>query len=151
MKTHPSETPWVNVAVFDDLPPGQALQTFLDREGFNVRIHDERKIQRYWFFSPPRAAIQVQAREDVADDVTRFLETSPKARPLLRDAIYCPSCHSTRVQYPQMTRKFLLPTLFANLLVLLHFIDREYYCEDCHYEWATTPRPAPVPEPLHRT
>jgi len=34
-----------------------------------------------------------------------------------------------------MTRKFILPTLIAHLLVLLRFMRRECYCEDCHYTW----------------
>jgi hypothetical protein len=130
---------WTTVAVFDQLPPAEALQAFLEKAGCRTRIHDERRIQRYWFWVSPQAGIQVQVPKLAFTQVNHDLEHVPEAKALVRKAVHCPSCHSLRVQYPQMTRHFILPTLLAQIFVFLRFIDRESYCENCHFTWA---RPA---------
>jgi len=151
MKNHSSVHSWLNVAVFDGFAAGEALRALLAKEGFVVRIHDERKLQRYWFLVPPQAGIYVQTPKDSLGAVQKFLDESAEARMLLRDSIRCPSCHSPNVQYPQMTRKFILPTIFAHVLILLRIMEPDCYCEDCHYEWVRSPRTHPTSAPLKPT
>jgi hypothetical protein len=67
---------------------------------------------------------------------------------VLQKAIHCPSCGSLSVSYPQMTRKFILPTVLLHLGILLRVIDHECYCETCHFTWNLTGenvQPAPKP------
>jgi hypothetical protein len=49
-----------------------------------------------------------------------------------------PACNSTRIQYPQLTRKFLTPAL-AGILLALKIFPKEFYCEDCHFTWTNEP------------
>ncbi|HSU54074.1 MAG TPA: hypothetical protein VLT36_08465, partial [Candidatus Dormibacteraeota bacterium] len=51
------------------------------------------------------------------------------------EAIRCPECRSLRIQYPQFTRKSLMTNFFLGMAAELHLIDREFYCEDCHFTW----------------
>src|SRR5262249_24055224 len=111
------------------------LLWLLNNWGFESKIEDERWLQRLWFMVKPRAGVHVQVREAAMQTVRQRLETTPEARPVFDRAIRCPSCGSSRVPYPAMTRKNLLPTLVAHLLTLLRIQKREFYCEDCHATW----------------
>jgi formate-dependent nitrite reductase cytochrome c552 subunit len=133
--THEAVHLWATIATFNNRPAAQAFCDFLRTEGFESRVADERKIQRFWFLAAPKAGIHVEVPEDCFGSVREALDDNPRADSALRDAIRCPSCRSTRVQYPQMTRKFILPTLVAQSLVLVGVMKHECYCEDCHYTW----------------
>lgn len=135
MNTSPSTQNWVNVAAYNQVAAAKALQGYLGKQGFEARIHDERALQRYWFWATPQAGIHVQTPGASYEKVKKCLEVDSSARTFLKNAIRCPSCNSSRVQYPQMTHKFILPTLFAQLLVLLRIMKRECYCEECHNTW----------------
>jgi len=126
---------WMNVATFEGLEKAQALCHCLEMAGFEARIQDERRLQRYWFFSGQHCGIHVRIPTESLEMAKEFLEANPEAKRWMDDAIHCPSCGSARVQYPQMTRKFILPTLIAHLLVLIRVMERECYCEDCHNTW----------------
>ena len=135
MNANRSTHDWVNVAAYDQVTAAKDLQGFLEKNGFEARIHDERGLQRYWFWTTPQAGIHVQAPAVSFPQIRGCLEGDPTAQGLLQKAIRCPSCNSPRVQYPQMTRKFVLPTIVAHLAVLLRFMKPECYCEDCHHTW----------------
>ncbi len=150
MKNHPGLF-WINVATFELLEHAQALRHCLEMGGFEARTQDERRLQRFWFLAQPHCGIHVRVPTEKLEVVREFMENNPEASRLMSEAIHCPSCHSARVQYPQMTRKFFLPTLIAHLLVLFRFMDPECYCEDCHYTWprerglpSRLPPPAPA-------
>lgn len=140
MSKNPPLHAWVIVAVFDDVKAAIALQAFLSSEGFATRIHDERRLQRYWFLVRPHAGIQVQIVEHDYDAVKNVLHIPPGTSLHLQKAIRCPSCNSLRVQYPQMTRNFVLPTVVAQILVFTGAMERENYCEDCHHTWKRSSR-----------
>jgi transposase-like protein len=53
-------------------------------------------------------------------------------------ALRCPQCNSTRIEYPQLTRKFLTPAL-AGILFALKVFPKEFYCQDCHFTWTNEP------------
>ena len=126
---------WGNVAAYEQVKSAEKLQHFLQKEGFESRVYDERGLQRIWFWSEPQAWAHVQVSGDRYNEVREFLASNARAQEVLREAIRCPSCASPNVQYPQMTRKFILPTLVAQVLILLGFMEKECYCEDCHYTW----------------
>lgn len=132
--THPHV--WARLAAFDHPAPATALVAFLEKHGFTVRLYDERKLQRYWFLARQLAGMCVQVPEETLPAVRDFLAAQPEAESLLRTAIRCPSCHSTRVHYPQMTRKNVMPTVVAHFLVAVRLMRHQCYCEDCHFAWA---------------
>jgi hypothetical protein len=114
----------------------QALHDYLKQEGLDGRIHDERALQRFWFLARQQAGVSVEVREEEWDKARRYLDRTEEGRRLLAEALRCPACLSLRVEYPQMTRKNMLPTLIMHVLVALRIMDHECYCEDCHNTWA---------------
>jgi transposase-like protein len=152
MSTNTLFQSWIRLAVFNRPSSAKALQAFLEEESFVARVRDERKLQRYWFLTKPRGGIYVEIPEDSLMAVKNCLVQKEEGDALLRDAIRCPSCQSLRVEYPQMTRKNILPTLVAHSLVLLHLMEPEFYCEDCHYTWSTRNRRTRIKsEKTHRS
>lgn len=59
-------------------------------------------------------------------------------------AVRCPECGSLRVEYPQFSRKTLMGAL-PSALATAGLIERDFYCEVCHFTWPPDP-PKPEPE-----
>ena len=137
MKRHQS---WVNIAVFENELDAETLVGILDRKNFEARVYRDKLLQLFLFLCPPRATFRAQVRGSDFKSVAHFLDTQPEATPVLERAIHCPSCGSLRVQYPQMTRKFFLPTLLLHLGIIFRVIEHEVYCEACHHIW-NLPKP----------
>jgi hypothetical protein len=125
---------WVTVAVFESASDGQMLETALKNKGWTARTHNDRLLQLILFLCPPHALFRVQVRENDLKNVTDFLDQEPAAG-LLQKAGHCPACGSLRVQYPQMTRKFFLPTVLLHLGIIFRIVEHEAYCEGCHHLW----------------
>jgi hypothetical protein len=139
MKPEKNPGEFVTVAAFNHQVDAEKLKAHLIDEGLAARVHDETRIQKYWFHAEPKAGIQVQTPKVSLEDV-KLVMNEPKSARFLKRAIRCPSCASFRVQYPDLTRKNLLPTLLMQALVLLHLSQHKYYCEDCHYSWLEKPK-----------
>ncbi|HEX3855683.1 MAG TPA: hypothetical protein VHY30_00110 [Verrucomicrobiae bacterium] len=127
--------PWVNVAVFENLNDGQALEMFLKNHRLEARTYDDKLFRCFLFLRPPRITYRVEVRGNVFRAATELLDGAPEATAILQRAIHCPSCGSLSVQYPQMTRKFILPTVMLHLGIIFRIIHHEAYCESCHHIW----------------
>lgn len=124
---------WTDIAVFEELAAATGVETFLRGKGFKTRTHDDKWFRYFLFLRPPRVTYHVQVHHDdlkSADHV--LLSSTPE---LLTPALHCPDCKSLRVAYPQMTRKFFLPTILLHAGILLRLVDHECYCEHCHSIW----------------
>ena len=99
--------------------------------------------------APPASRPVVMQQPPVVPQATK--PAIPQSPPVIRQAIHCPACGSLRVTYPQMTRKFILPTIALNLGIIFRLIHHEAYCDKCHHVWnLTQPKAAPSPsEPAH--
>src|SRR5262245_28170727 len=107
---HPdSAGSWINLATFHRPAQAETLKAFLESEGVTAQIHDERNPQRFWFLARRQAGIHVQVSEESLEVARQFLTASPSAKAILKNAIRCPACRSSRIQYPAMTRKNMLP------------------------------------------
>ena len=136
---------WVSVATFNEQEPAEALMSRLNGEGIPARIHDERRIQR-WFLAEPLASIRLQVERHQYADARRRLVEWHEAEGVLREAVHCPECGSAEVEYPQFTRKFILPSVGV-FLSTLGFMEKQFYCQDCHFTWPVKQR-VPVPTDL---
>jgi hypothetical protein len=146
MKPLAKHQAWIDVAVFEDANAGKTLETFLTGKGLPARTYDDKLFRYFLFLRPPRVTMRVQVRQNQIEDANGFLEADAPAA--LQTAIHCPSCGSRRVSYPQMTRKFILPTIMLHLGIIFRVIDHECYCEHCHFIWnlpEKSARPAPKP------
>jgi hypothetical protein len=146
MRLWPQHPVWVDLAVFEDLNAGKALEKFFTGRGLPARTYDDKLFRYFLFLRPPRVTFRVQIRPSYVRDADGLLAGGMPE--LLCQAIHCPSCGSLRVSYPQMTRKFILPTILLHLGIIFRVIDHECYCEHCHYIWnLPTDKPVPVPKP----
>ena len=128
--------PWGNVAIFENASDGKILEMALKDRGIETRTYNDKLLQCILFLCPPHATIRVQVRGKDFKNATYFVDHEPATSALLQRAIRCPSCGSLRVQYPQMTRRFLLPTLLLHLGIIFRVIVHEAYCESCHWLWS---------------
>ena len=70
-----------------------------------------------------------------AHQAAGFLFRRAGREPWIEYAIRCPDCKSFRVDFPQFTEKSVLTNVTMGLIAELGFIERQYYCEDCHFMW----------------
>ena len=127
--------PWVNIALFESRGDGEILAAFLNKHRIEARVYNDRLLQILLFLCSPRATFRVQVRANASRAATELLGGAPEATAMLQRAIHCPSCDSLRVEYPQMTRKFFLPTVLLHLGIIFRVIQHEAYCESCHRIW----------------
>ena len=123
------------IALFSSRAKGELLKQRLSEEGIHAEIHDELRLERLWFVMKGRAGVRLEVPAAEFDRAHRRLLDWGASEDALRDAIRCPECKSLQVDYPQFTRKFFTPNLAMGLAAELGLVDREYYCEDCHYTW----------------
>jgi hypothetical protein len=140
--------PWVDVAVFENINDGRILETFLRDKGIDARAYHNKWFHAFLFLRPPHVTWRVQVRNHQFLAAEEILNSTHP--PILEKAVHCPSCGSLHANYPQMTRKFFLPSVALHLGIILRLIDHECYCEHCHLTWvlpqdvrvkASAPRP----------
>ena len=124
---------WVTVALFESETECRSMEKFLEDKGFEARTYNDRLLQLFLFLCPPRLTYRLQVRSGDLPAALFSLETG--APSVLERAVHCPSCGSLQVNYPQMTRKFFLPTLLLHLGIIFRIIEHECYCEHCHCMW----------------
>jgi hypothetical protein len=121
------QLPWTDVAVFEDFNTGRTVETSLNTQGLQARLYDDQLVRRLLFLRPPRATFRLQVHADDFYRAHEILQAGP--------ALHCPDCSSVQISYPQMTRKFILPTILLHAGILLRLIDHQCYCEKCHCLW----------------
>ena len=133
----------VTVLTFNEPERPEPVKTRLELAGIPAAIHDERAIQKFCYLSEPLAGIHVRVDRKDYERAQKLLREWARTDGVLRDAIHCPDCGSSRVEYPQFTRKFVLPAFGALLCAIGGLIERQFYCEDCHYTWSTKAKVLP--------
>jgi len=124
----------VTEATFNKPEEAEPLKKRLEAAGIRAEIQDERKLQRYWFMSEPLAGVHLRVDRNQYENASRLLHDWDAAEGVLKNAVHCPACSSSRVEFPQFTRKFVSPGFYA-VLCALHVFERKFYCEDCHFTW----------------
>src|SRR5947207_12941660 len=124
----------VLLATFHDVEPAQQLLKRLQQAGIQAVLHDDSRLQKFWFISQPLAAIHIDVLRPEYQNAPHRIQEWHQAEGVLNNAVRCPACQSVRVEYPQLTRKFVTPSLGC-LLMAVGLIRREFYCFDCQYTW----------------
>ncbi len=119
--------------MFELVNDGKTLEAFLKERRFEARTYDDKLLRYFLFLRPPRVTYRVQIRESEFKIVNNILEKEPPE--ILEEALHCPSCGSLRINYPQMTRKFFMPTVLLHLGIIFRIIDHEAFCNHCHCIW----------------
>jgi hypothetical protein len=123
------------VALFNGRATAEPLHKRLVESGIRAELHDELRLEKFWFVSRLAAGVRVEVPAEQFPEAHRHLVDWDVAEGVLREAIRCPECKSLRVDYPQFTRKFLIPNLAMGLMAAIGAVEKEYYCEDCHFTW----------------
>jgi len=131
------------VATFNERAPAEQLRAQFLQAGLQSVIHDESRLERFWFLSEPLAAIHVEVPQSDLLRARQLMDEWESATELMRPALRCPECHSSNIEFPQITRKFLTPALCQMVMIALHVVPRQYYCLDCHHSWPKVMKPEP--------
>lgn len=137
-KTVPPQPHRITVATFDRLEAAQSFRHHLAERIIPSALLDERNAQRFWFLAPRRSGVHVQVEPELARSARTHLALWEQGVPASERPIRCPHCDSSRVEFPQLGRNFILPTLMGHLAVALGLQKRRHYCQDCHETWPET-------------
>src|ERR1700720_1921452 len=125
----------VTIATFHDPAKAKGLKDRFQQAGLKADIHNEGHLKQVAFMSKPQANMKVQVDDDDFEKAQGLMVEWEASDPDIAAAIIrCPQCGSSRIEYPQMTRKALTPAL-ASILFALRIFPKEFYCEDCHFTW----------------
>jgi len=140
------------IATFNERRQAEPLRARLKESGIPAEIKDESAMERLWFVSRPLAGVRLKVGSRDYEKAVGLLHTWDVTEGVLHDAVRCPECGSSRVEYPQHTKKFFLPNVLG-LLAAMHLLERAFYCEDCHCTWpregARRPRTRPHMAPYY--
>jgi hypothetical protein len=125
----------VTIATFNEPAKAKWLKDRLQQAGLKVDIHNEKYLQQVAFMSKPQANVKVQVDDmDFERAQQLMVEWEANDPDIAAAIIRCPQCGSSRIEYPQLTRKALTPAM-AGVLFALKIFPKEFYCEDCHFTW----------------
>jgi len=124
----------LTVASFNEFAPAEMLKDRLIAAGLNADILDDSGAQAALFSGKePRAHMKVRVRKHEAEKALELLAEWEKEG-LLREAVHCPQCGSSRVEFPQFSRD-TSASMFFGALAAVKLIPREFYCENCQFTW----------------
>jgi rubrerythrin len=134
----------ITIATFNETAPAERLIARLREAGFQPDLQDESEEQKWKLFNlTPRAHLRVRVHSSEEDRALAQLEAW-KDDAILAAAVRCPECGSSRVVFPQFSRKTLVGALPA-AMAAAGVIEQHYFCEACNFTWPGEP-PGPEPE-----
>jgi hypothetical protein len=121
------------VVTFHDCATAEPVRKRLARAGIAAEV--EELFEKLWFVSREEADVQITVPVDQLDRAQELLLEWDAIEGILRQAIRCPECGSLQVHYPQFAHRSLIPNLLLGFSARIGLVDKEYYCENCHYMW----------------
>jgi hypothetical protein len=132
----------ISIALFSSRKQAEPIQQRLAKAGIAAEIHEELGLQRLWFVSKRSAGARLEVTADELEKAERMLMAWDNSEGALGQAIHCPQCRSLRVDYPQFAHNSVLTNMAGGVAAELGLVEKDYYCEQCHYTW---PREGNVP------
>src|SRR5687768_11682441 len=130
---------------FNELAPAEALAARLRAANFHAEVRDDSGEQKWKLFNlHPRAHMQVVVPEEQHERASAQIQEWDRTDAALAQAVICPECRSTRIEFPQFSRRTVLGALPA-VAAAAGIIEQNFYCEACHFTWPADP-PKPGPE-----
>lgn len=133
----------VTIATFNEPAKAKHLKTRLQEAGLKADVHNDGRLQKALVGDSAAGAKVLVNEEDFVAANQLMLEWEA-GDPEIGSAIRCPQCKSPRIEYPQLTRKFMTPWL-ASILFAVKIFPKEFYCQDCHFTWGKDGDPLPQP------
>jgi hypothetical protein len=126
----------VTIATFNEPAKAKRLKERFQETGLKADVHNEGHLQQVAFMARPQANVKVLVDDDAFERAQELMVQWEQTDPDIASAIIrCPQCGSSRIEYPQMTRKAFTPAV-ASILFALKIFPKEFYCEDCHFTWS---------------
>lgn len=132
----------MTLVTFNDVEHAQPVVNRLEQTGLHPHVRDDTNWQRR-HFAEALASVKVEVDEAEYASALRQLRELDAAEHCLEQAVSCPECGSAEVDYPQMTRKFILPSMHA-IFYRLGFAEKEFYCHACHHTWPSRTKLEPA-------
>jgi len=132
----------ISIALFNSRSDAEPIQQRLAQAGIVAEIHEELRLQKLWFVSRRAAGARLEVAVDQLERAEQLLLAWDCAGGALRQAIQCPECKSFRVDYPQFAKNSVMTNMAAGFAAELGLVEKDYYCERCHYTW---PKKSPGP------
>jgi len=125
----------ITVALFNQRSQAEPLKHRLAEHGIKTEIHDELRLEKLWFVSKPTTGVRLEVASNDFEKCENLLAEWDATEDALHDAIRCPECKSFRLQFPQFAHRSVIPNVIMGFLASVGRIEKDYYCEDCHYTW----------------
>lgn len=125
----------ITVATFNEKEKAEPLKQRLQQAGIQAFIDVESKMERLWYVAKPLAGVHLKVHAPDHEKACRLMKEWDQEDDALHDAIRCPECTSSNVEYPQFAQKSVMPNFFGGVAAALGLIEKEFYCRDCHYTW----------------
>ena len=139
----------LTVATFNEREPADHIATRLRESGIFAEVHDESNEQKWHLFNlHPRAHMRVRVHTEDESRSLALLDQWHHADPALSQAIHCPECGSSRIEFPQFSRRTLMGALPA-ALAATGVIAQEYYCQSCQFTWPAETKAEPELDSMH--
>jgi hypothetical protein len=111
----------VTIATFNEPAKAKHLKTRFQAAGVKADVHNEGHLQKMAFMSQPQASAKVLVHEDDFEKANQLMLEWEASDPEVGSAIRCPQCKSPRIEYPQLTRKFITPGIASVLFAMKIF------------------------------
>ena len=125
----------ITVATFNEREPADQIAARLREAGIDAEVYDESHEQKWKLFNlHPRAHMRVRVHTTAEERALAQLAEWQHEEPALDQSIHCPECGSSKIEFPQFSRRTLMGALPA-ALAATGVIAQEFYCEACHFTW----------------
>jgi hypothetical protein len=119
------------VATFNDRDHAEPVLRRLAGAGLHGSVRDETRWQTA-HLADRLASVKIEVPESEFEAARAQLRECEPCQ--LEQSVCCPECGSPDVDYPQVTRKFILPSLHA-IFYKLGILEKEFYCNTCQATW----------------
>ncbi len=139
----------ITVATFNERAPADIIAKRLREAGLAAEVYDESQEQKWKLWNlNPRAHMRVRVHSAEQTRAEALLDEWKGTEPATSQIVRCPECGSSRIEFPQFSRRTIMGALPA-ALAATGVIAREYYCEACHFTWPDSTKPEPELDALH--
>ena len=139
----------ITIATFNDSQGAERIRQQLEAAGVPAMVRNQSLLQRIWFLAKPYSSFHLDVEKGYYLQANALLQEWQKSKHALAEALRCPKCGSLHLEYPYMTRKFILPTLLMHFATAVGVVKHRFYCIDCHHTWRWPSKTGglPLPEP----
>ena len=128
----------ITVATFNEREPAEAIAARLRQAGLSAEVYDESNEQKWKLFNlKPRAHLRVRVQMSEEASAQEQIKQWASDEVMMK-AVHCPECGSSRIEFPQFSRRTIMGALPA-ALAATGVIDQQFYCESCHFTWPAEP------------